>query len=99
MAHEAQAEFFERVKADFPDMFRWKNVLEVGSLNINGTVRVLFNNCNYLGVDLNYGPGVDMPVQGQDLEFPDDSFDVAISAECFEHNPYWKETFANMVRM
>lgn len=99
MAHNAQNVFFRQVRRTYPEYFVWKNVLEVGSLNINGTVRDLFKNCNYVGVDLDYGPGVDIAVQGQDLEFPDDSFDVTISAECFEHNPFWKETFLNMVRM
>ena len=99
MAHNAQAVFFKTVKKTYPDFFEWKNVLEVGSLDINGSVRPLFQNCNYVGVDLDYGPGVDLAVQGQEVAFPDDSFDVTISAECFEHNPYWIETFENMVRM
>jgi SAM-dependent methyltransferase len=33
------------------------------------------------------------------LNLPSDSFDVTVSAECFEHNPLWRETFENMVRM
>jgi SAM-dependent methyltransferase len=99
MAHNAQAVFFKQVRKTFPKLFEWKHVLEVGSLNINGTVRDLFTNCNYVGCDLDEGPGVDLAVQGQNLRFPDDSFDVTISAECFEHNPYWKETFLNMKRM
>lgn len=42
---------------------------------------------------------MDLAVQGQEVKFPDESFDVTISAECFEHNPYWAETFENMKRM
>lgn len=99
IAHNAQAVFFKQVKKTFPEHFEWKNVLEVGSLNINGTVRDNFENCNYVGCDLDLGPGVDLAVQGQELKFPDESFDVTASAECFEHNPFWKETFENMVRM
>lgn len=99
MAHNAQAVFFKQVRKKFPEKFEWANVLEVGSLNINGSVRGLFNNCNYVGCDLGIGPGVDLTVQGQDLKFPNGSFDTTISAECFEHNPYWRETFLNMKRM
>lgn len=99
MAHNAQAVFFKQVKKTFPEFFEWKNVLEVGSLNINGTVRDNFENCNYIGVDLDIGPGVDLAVQGQDLKFPNESFDITTSAECFEHNPFWEETFMNMKRM
>lgn len=99
MAHNAQAVFFKTVRQAYPEFFEWSNVLEVGSLDINGSVRPLFTNCNYVGVDLEIGPGVDLAVQGQELRFPDDSFDTTISAECFEHNPFWAETFTNMVRM
>lgn len=99
MAHEAQNKFFQAVKNQFPDSFLWKNVIEIGSLNVNGTVRDLFSMCNYVGFDIGAGPGVDYAVPGQEVVYPDDSFDVAISAECFEHNPFWRETFANMKRM
>jgi len=99
MAHGAQRVFFEEVKREFPEFFSGQRVLEVGSLNINGTVRDFFDNCAYIGVDVAAGPDVDVVMQGQDLTYPDNSFDVSVSAECFEHNPHWRETFVNMVRM
>lgn len=99
MAHDAQRIFFEKVKELYPEHFRWSNVIEIGSLDINGSVRGMFELCNYVGFDVGPGPGVDFAIPGQMVRYPDDSFDVAISAECFEHNPYWEETFANMVRM
>ena len=34
-----------------------------------------------------------------DIALPTASFDVVISCECFEHNPYWRETFLNMTRV
>jgi SAM-dependent methyltransferase len=99
MAHGAQRVFFEEVKKEFPEFFSGQRVLEVGSLNINGTVRDFFDNCAYIGVDVDSGPGVDIVAQGQDLSYPKSSFDITVSAECFEHNPYWRETFVNMSRM
>jgi len=99
MAHGAQRVFFEKVREQYPEFFSNQRVLEIGSLDINGTVRDFFDNCSYTGVDVAAGPAVDIVAQGQDLTFPDDSFDVSVSAECFEHNPYWRETFLNMVRM
>ena len=30
---------------------------------------------------------------------PSGYYDVTASAECFEHNPFWVETFANMLRL
>lgn len=99
MAHNEQREFIQIVKDVFPEYFEWTTVLEVGSLDINGTVRDFFTNCAYVGCDIGPGNGVDIVCGGQDLRFPPTNFDVAISAECFEHNPYWLETFRNMTRM
>jgi SAM-dependent methyltransferase len=62
-------------------------------------MRSFFSNCDYLGIDVGEGRGVDLVCQGQDHDSPDESYDVCTSGECFEHNPYWAETFANMVRM
>jgi hypothetical protein len=45
MAHESQQNFVSRVKSRFPDSFSGKRVLEVGSLDINGSVRSLFVGC------------------------------------------------------
>ncbi len=99
MAHPEQAEFFSAVREHYPQSFTAAKVLEVGSLDINGSVRELFTRCDYVGVDLQLGPGVDLPCQGQLVEFPSGHFDTVISAECMEHNPYWRETIANMLRM
>ena len=99
MAHPQQAEFFTTVREHYPAQFRNARVLEVGSLDINGSVRDLFSDCDYTGVDLEKGPGVDLACPGHLLEFPTGHFDTVISAECFEHNPFWRETFANMLRM
>lgn len=99
MAHPEQRDFFKRLQADYPGMFVDVSVLEIGSLNINGTIRDFFDAREYVGVDVAPGAGVDVVAEGQDLTYPDGSFDVAVSAECFEHNPYWLETFENMVRM
>ena len=99
MAHTEQREFIDSVFMRHPKFFYLSKVLEVGSLDINGSVRDFFTNCPYIGVDVAPGIGVDVVAHGQDLVYPDRHFDVVISAECFEHNPFWRETFVNMVRM
>ena len=99
MAHPQQAEFFSKIRDRYAAHFRGARVLEVGSLDINGSVRELFERCDYTGVDLQPGRGVDLACAGHLLEFPSGHFDTTISAECFEHNPFWRETLANMVRM
>lgn len=99
MAHPQQFHFVESVRQMYPSLFVSKKVLEVGSLNINGSIRDLFSVCDYLGIDVGEGKGVDLVCQGQELDHSDQTYDVAISCECFEHNPYWLETFINMHRM
>lgn len=99
MSHKEQREFFTEMKNRFPEYFDNVSVIEMGSLDINGTVRDFYNPTQYVGVDLDEGPGVDVVCPAQEVNFQDGSFDVAVSAECFEHNPYWAETFANMYRI
>jgi len=99
MAHYQQREFLQNLKNAYPEWFTDVSVLEVGSLNINGTVRDFFSATKYIGVDVGPGRDVDIVCKGEDLDYPTDSFNIAISAECFEHNPEWIATFANMHRM
>ena len=99
MAHKAQQAYIRNVKEKFKSYFVCKKVLEVGSLNINGTVRKHFKRCDYIGIDVGPGEGVDIVCEGQEYDAPNDTFDTVISCECFEHNPYWLKTFINMHRM
>ena len=99
MSHQQQLYFINHVKSKFPSYFSNKKVLEVGSLNINGSVRPFFENCEYIGIDVDAGKDVDIVCQGEVYNAPNDFFDVTLSCECFEHNPSWKDTFENMIRM
>ena len=99
MAHWEQQEFVREVRNHFPKFFENTSVLEIGSGEIGGTVRPLFEGGQYLGIDVSPGPAVDRVCPGQDLGEASSSFDVVLSCECFEHNPFWVETFANMLRM
>jgi len=99
MAHREQRQFVEKIKNKFPVYFQDKKVLEVGSLDINGSVRDFFNGCNYIGIDVAPGNKVDVVCEGQNYNAPDNSYDVVCSLECFEHNPFWVETFKNMIRL
>jgi SAM-dependent methyltransferase len=99
VACEQQGEFFQIVKRHLPQFFSGTRVIEMGSLDINGSARPYFEAAQYVGVDLGPGPSVDVAVPGHLLDEPSGSFDCAISANCFEHNPYWLETFVNMLRL
>lgn len=92
--------FVMQTMGKYPDSFMENKVLEVGSLNINGSVRgFFFNPIEYIGCDVGSGPGVDLVCPGEELEFNDNYFDTSITTECFEHNPNWVDTFKNMHRM
>lgn len=99
MAHPEQLEFISVVSTRFSHFFAGTRVLEIGSLDINGSVRPYFTGGHYTGIDVGPGPGVDVVCEGQDYAAPDGSFDVTISCESMEHNPHWRETFENMLRL
>lgn len=96
MAHPAQQLFCERVKALYPQHFENVDVLDIGSLDINGNNRYLFTNYTYTGVDLGTGPNVDVVSLAHEYK-PGKQFDVVISTECFEHDQHWKESIQNCV--
>ena len=99
MAHADQCEFVGIVRRYLGGYFEGGSVLEIGSLDINGSVRSFFASGTYTGIDVSAGPGVDEVCQGQLASYPSGSFDVVISCECMEHNPFWVETVSNMFRM
>jgi SAM-dependent methyltransferase len=97
MSHPAQQDFIKSVQQVFFEYFINTKVLEVGSLNINGTVRDYFTNpVKYVGCDLGAGPGVDIISRAHELPYEDGTFDVAVSCNCFEHDEYWQQSFQKM---
>jgi SAM-dependent methyltransferase len=99
MAHAQHLQFVEITAGHLADDFSRKCILEIGSYNVNGSIRPYFAGSTYTGVDLIPGPDVDVVCEGEKLADPDESYDLAVSCECFEHNPQWLETFLNMYRM
>lgn len=74
-------------------------VLEVGSYDENGSVRRLFAGCQFVGIDMRQGPGVDLVMTSHNIDFPDESFDVVISTEMLEHDPFFWVSMAEMGRV
>lgn len=74
-------------------------ILEIGSLNVNGSLRDHAKTDSYFGVDLEAGPGVDqVVVPGQPLPFDDNTFDLIMASSVFEHDPAFWNTFLEMCR-
>jgi len=100
VSHPEQQRFLALVAAANQPVLDGGRVLEIGSYDVNGTVRRAFRGAaDYVGVDLTAGPGVDRVGYGHEIEDPPASYDVAISGECFEHDPHWRETFSTMARV
>lgn len=59
------------------------SVADVGSYDVNGTVRDLFEHCAYTGLDIAEGPGVDRVITLED--FGSEQYDVVISVSTLEH--------------
>lgn len=111
--HREANQFVVSVKNQYPEFFSGKKVLEVGSLDINGSVRQFFTDCDYHGIDLGEGPGVDRVAHVTDLlkeatEIRPGRFvdvapcalnDVVISTEALEHDKKWSESLAAMERL
>jgi len=99
VAHDEQRRFFALVSNFLLLKSEHTSILEVGSLDINGSLREFATGCRYVGIDIAPGHGVDVVCAGQVFDPGDERFDVVWSAECMEHNPYWAATIENMVRL
>ena len=96
MAHREQREWCELVKYAHDEFFVGTSVLDIGSLDINGNNRYLFEQCNYTGIDIGEGKNVYVVCSGH-LFKSNDLFDVVISTECFEHDEHWQQTLKNVI--
>jgi SAM-dependent methyltransferase len=80
-----------------------RRVLEVGSLDVNGSPRLLLEAhkpASYVGIDIVDGPGVDKICSAERIveEFGPNSFDVVVSTEMMEHVRDWRLILSNMKR-
>ena len=89
MVHIEQINYINKIKKQLPHYFNNKKVLGIGTFDVCGTEDQFFENCEYYGLDLADGPGVDIVCPTQSYDAPDESYDVIISCECFEHNPFY----------
>lgn len=99
MAHKEQKNFLDRIKNKFPNAFKECKVLDVGSFDVNGNEKPWFDNCDFIGLDIGPGKGVDVVCPANEYDAPDETFDTIISCECWEHNPFYKESILNCIRM
>lgn len=99
--HGSVRGFLSGCKELYPDHFSsGSRVVEFGSRDINGSPREFFQSPDeYIGIDCNKGRGVD--VVGICHEFEPDrmDFDVVVSTEMLEHDPYWEKSLQHAVQL
>jgi len=79
------------------------SVLDIGSYNVNGSYKDLFDpeKFEYTGLDIESGPNVDIVVKNPYVweEVETDSFDIVISGQTFEHAEFFWVTMSEMTRV
>jgi SAM-dependent methyltransferase len=98
MCHRSVLEFFRRIDSTY---VKDKKILEVGSRDVNGTVRPILTALgpeSYLGVDIVAGRSVDRICNVERLvdTFGEETFDVVISSEMLEHVVDWRSAIRNI---
>lgn len=76
-----------------------RTVLEVGSYDVNGSVRSLFESDDYIGLDMNSGPGVNIVGSAHAVPFEADEFEVVVCTEMLEHDSRFWETLLEVKRV
>jgi cyclopropane fatty-acyl-phospholipid synthase-like methyltransferase len=94
--HTEQTEFVKKALASLEIPKPGMSVLDVGSLDINGSNKGFFTDCKYTGIDI--GPGNNVDIISRAHEYTtDEKFDIVISTECFEHDEFWQLSIQNIV--
>jgi SAM-dependent methyltransferase len=99
MCNPACIDFGARVVS--VDDVRGKRVIEVGSMNVNGSLRATIEALGptkYIGVDIGEGPGVDevCPAEALVGRFGEESFDLVVCTEMLEHVREWRVVVTNL---
>jgi predicted methyltransferase len=66
------------------------SIIEIGSLNVNGTIRDLFPNAEWIGLDRVEGPCVDVVCDAMEFH-PESPVDAVICCEVLEHADNWQQ--------
>src|SRR6266566_6402766 len=99
--HDTAAAFGSAFFRCYADAFDGACILEVGSGDVNGTLRGCApNDSKYTGIDLAAGPGVDVVLSDPYVyPFEPDTYDFIVSSSCLEHDQMFWLSFAEMCRV
>lgn len=97
--HDQARHFMQWAKSVVGDYFRSKRVLDVGSGDINGNNRHLFDGCLYEGNDVTESKNATIVSKTKDLQINDNTFHTIVSTECFEHDPTYEQSLKKIYKM
>lgn len=97
--HGQQSDFINKVLDKYPEYKTGKNILDCGSLDINGNNRKFFTNLqSYTGLDVGEGNNVDIISRTHEYKTKK-KYDVVMSGEMLEHDEYWRESIQAMITL
>lgn len=77
-----------------------KVVLDVGSMNINGSLKPIFQNAKqYIGLDQADGKNVDIVGSSHKIPLSDNLADIVVCSSCFEHDTMFWVSFLEICRV
>ena len=75
-------------------------VVEVGSQDVNGSLRSVAVCGKYVGLDFQHGKGVDIVLEDPyKIPLEDGFADIVVSSSCFEHSEFFWLTFLEVMRI
>jgi len=96
--HRANNVFWKYVSEKFPSYFN-DEILEFGSHNVNGSIRIHYNNAKkYTGIDWRAGDCVDVVCFAHEFN-SDNKVKAILSASMLEHDIYWKQSLSKMISL
>ena len=95
-AMEGAREFFLKYSGEFSE----PTIVEIGSQDVNGSLREVAPPSKYVGLDFQSANGVDIVLEDA-YHFPleDEFADIVITSSCFEHSEMFWLTFLEGVRI
>jgi hypothetical protein len=95
-AMQGAKDFFQRFSGEFVE----PTIVEIGSQNVNGSIKEVAPPSKYIGLDFQKANGVDI-VLDDPYKFPleDGIADIVVTSSCFEHSEMFWLTFLEGVRI
>lgn len=94
---ESIREWTKKMRLEFP--YKAERVLDIGSLNVNGSVKEYFNDAlEYIGIDFREGKDVDYVMNAHDIteKFIPSSFNTVVCMDMLEHDDQFWITIKNI---